>query len=78
MASEHPAVKDHEHDLRKEHVGPPRQDAFGNVTVVVWVACTDHDCAGYWTGEAELSLDEESVEEMAKTFEIEPEGSDAE
>lgn len=55
---------DHEHTLRKEHVGPPHEDAMGNVAVEVWVACTHPDCEAYWTGGAELTLDESAYEDL--------------
>lgn len=61
------SVKDHDHDLRKEHVGPPRENALGEVHVEIWVGCRDEDCAGYWTGDATLTIDVDSsdVEEVA-------------
>ncbi|MFB6237021.1 MAG: hypothetical protein ABEH81_01485 [Halopenitus sp.] len=43
----------HEHNLRKENVGKPREGPNGTVLVEVWVACTE--CGGYWTGEAKLT-----------------------
>lgn len=61
-------VKDHRHNLRKEHVGKPRVVHTGEVEVEVRVACADPDCAGYWTGSAELELDVEDVEGFGEMF----------
>lgn len=56
-------IKDHDHDLRKEHVGGPRMTSVGTVEVGVWVACSDDECAGYWTGTAELTIEEVDYDE---------------